>query len=75
MNPLKKIKRNAKRKVATTTGIPTTRSGRKRKLKRIVGNSIDNLGKETEDKKDEDPVTTVVLVLIAVIATVVIFVN
>ncbi|HCE4620645.1 TPA: hypothetical protein NKY26_001325 [Vibrio parahaemolyticus] len=37
MNPLKKPKANLKRKVAKATGIPTTRSGRKRKSERMQG--------------------------------------
>lgn len=37
MNPLKKPKANFKRKVAKATGIPTTKSGRKRKSNRIQG--------------------------------------
>ncbi len=32
MSTLKKHKKNTKRKVAKATGIPTTRSGRKRKM-------------------------------------------
>jgi len=40
MNPLKKAKRNLKRKVATTTGIPTTASGRKRKAESFQGQII-----------------------------------
>ena len=32
VNPLKKSKMNFKRKVAKATGIPTTKSGRKRKM-------------------------------------------
>lgn len=35
MNPLKKAKRNAKRSVANATGVPTTKSGRARKVERI----------------------------------------
>ncbi len=37
MNPLKKPKANFKRKVAKATGIPTTKSGRKRKVDRMQG--------------------------------------
>jgi len=40
MNSLKNGKRNLKRKVANTTGIPTTRSGRKRKAKALQGQVI-----------------------------------
>jgi hypothetical protein len=40
MNPLKKSKRNLKRKVAKATGIPTTKSGRKRKADAIQGKAI-----------------------------------
>ena len=40
MNPLKKAKRNAKRSFATKTGIPTTKSGRKRKTEAIQGQAI-----------------------------------
>ena len=37
MNPLKKAKRNAKRRIANATGIPTTKSGRARKAKKMEG--------------------------------------
>ncbi|WP_154650877.1 hypothetical protein [Reinekea blandensis] len=40
MNPLKKSKRNFKRKIATTTGIPTTKSGRSRKVDALQGKLI-----------------------------------
>lgn len=40
MNPIKKSKRNLKRKVAKTAGVPTTKSGRKRKLDRAQGQAI-----------------------------------
>lgn len=37
MNPFKSYKRNIKRKVARSTGIPTTKAGRKRKGNSILG--------------------------------------
>lgn len=37
MNPLKKHKKNFKSKVAKRTGIPTTKSGRKKKGKSAIG--------------------------------------
>ncbi|EGQ8179461.1 hypothetical protein [Vibrio parahaemolyticus] len=37
MNPLKKPKANLKRKIARTTGVPTTKTGRKRKFKSYQG--------------------------------------
>ncbi|ELA8155831.1 TPA: hypothetical protein ACN343_004165 [Vibrio parahaemolyticus] len=37
MNPLKRPKANFKRKVAKVTGIPTTKSGRKRKADKMQG--------------------------------------
>ncbi len=37
MNPLKKPKANLKRKIARTTGVPTTRTGRKRKFESYQG--------------------------------------
>ena len=40
MNPIKNVKRNLKRKVANTTGIPTTESGRKRKMNALQGQAI-----------------------------------
>ncbi|TVZ41819.1 hypothetical protein P886_1169 [Alteromonadaceae bacterium 2753L.S.0a.02] len=40
MNPLKKSKRSLKRKVSKATGIPTTKSGRKRKADAIQGQAI-----------------------------------
>lgn len=40
MNPLKKSKRNFKRKVAKATGIPTTKSGRKRKTDAMQGKLV-----------------------------------
>ena len=40
MNPLKKAKRNMKRSVAKATGIPTTKSGRKRKADSMMGQVI-----------------------------------
>lgn len=36
MNPLKKAKRNMKRSLANKTGIPTTKSGRQRKIDSLV---------------------------------------
>lgn len=42
MNPLKKSKRNFKRKVAKATGVPTTKSGRKKKLKATITDSNQN---------------------------------
>lgn len=40
MNPLKKSKKNFKRKVAKATGIPTTKSGRKRKIDALQGQVV-----------------------------------
>ena len=40
MNPLKKAKRNVKRSVAIKTGIPTTKSGRKKKADAIQGQVV-----------------------------------
>lgn len=40
MNPLKKSKRNFKRKVAKGTKIPTTKSGRKRKADKIQAQAV-----------------------------------
>jgi hypothetical protein len=37
MNPLKKPKANLKRKIAKATGVPTTKSGRRRKVDRMQG--------------------------------------
>ncbi|MEL0656478.1 hypothetical protein V6257_15755 [Pseudoalteromonas issachenkonii] len=37
MNPLKRPKANFKRKVVKATGIPTSRTGRARKVDRIKG--------------------------------------
>ena len=37
MNPLKKPKANFKRKIAKATGVPTTKSGRRRKVDRMQG--------------------------------------
>ena len=37
MNPLKRPKANFKRKVAKATGIPTSRTGRARKVDRMKG--------------------------------------
>ncbi len=36
MSPLKKAKSNMKRSISTKTGIPTTKSGRKRKADSLV---------------------------------------
>lgn len=40
MNPVKKTKRNLKRSVATKTGVPTTQSGRKRKVDSLVSQGL-----------------------------------
>jgi hypothetical protein len=40
MNPLKKAKRKAKRSIANATGVPTTKSGRSRKVERIEGQAV-----------------------------------
>lgn len=37
MNPFKKQKSKLKRKIALSTGIPTTRTGRKRKATKMTG--------------------------------------
>lgn len=38
MNPYKKAKRDLKRNVAKATGVPTTKSGRKRKQTALLNN-------------------------------------
>ena len=40
MNQLKKTKRNLKRKVALSTGMPTTKSGRKKKAVDFQGQAM-----------------------------------
>ena len=40
MNPLKKSKANFKRKIAKATGVPTTKSGRKRKVDKMENQAI-----------------------------------
>jgi hypothetical protein len=44
MRPDKKLKRNVKRTIAKTIGIPTTRAGRRRKLGKMMGCMIYILG-------------------------------